>query len=447
MKHPNILFIFPDQMRASAAGYAGDPNVKTPNLDRLAAQSLNFKHAVAGCPVCCPSRGSLITGMYPHKHGVFINDVPLKHQSTWIGEAFAAANYQTGYIGKWHLNGQGRSAFIPVDRHPGFDYWKVRECSHDYWDSFYYGDEPKKQSWEGYDAAAQTEQADQYIRDHARDDRPFLLMLSWGPPHNPYDTAPEPFKNMYDPATLTLRPNVPQDLQARAREELAGYYAHISALDSYVGRLLDTLEQTGIAENTIVVFWSDHGDMLGSQGQQRKQSPWDESIRVPLLVRHPAQFGISGRAIEAPINTPDLMPTLLGLAGVDIPVGLQGLNYAPFLQGQAPVPREQALISCYVPFGEWTRKNGGREYRGIRTERYTYVRTLDGPWLLYDNQQDPYQLNNLIEDASCASLRQELDRRLQGLLAETDDPFEPAEVMLQQWGWQTNENLTARYTL
>ena len=195
---PNILFVFADQWRADALGYSGDPNVKTPNLDRLAKRAVNFTHAVSGCPVCCPYRASLMTGRRPLSHGVFLNDVQLPGEEVTIAEVLATRGYRTGYIGKWHLDGHGRSAYIPPERRQGFEYFKALECTHHYNRSHYYQDDaPTKSQWEGYDAEAQTADAVEYLRQHAGGGRPFLLMLSWGPPHNPYQTAPGRFRAMY----------------------------------------------------------------------------------------------------------------------------------------------------------------------------------------------------------------------------------------------------------
>ncbi|MBI5397484.1 MAG: sulfatase-like hydrolase/transferase, partial [Verrucomicrobia bacterium] len=221
-RKPNVVYVFADQWRAQAFGFAGDTNVKTPTLDKLAAMSVRFSTAVSTCPVCSPYRASLITGQYPLRHGVFLNDVCLSTNAVSLAQAFKGAGYRTGYIGKWHLDGHGRSAFIPPERRQGFEFWRVLECTHDYNRSPYFGDENVRQQWEGYDAIAQTREAQRYIREHAKG-APFLLVLSWGPPHNPYETAPAKFREMYAPDKLALRPNVPAG--SNPRKDLAGYYA------------------------------------------------------------------------------------------------------------------------------------------------------------------------------------------------------------------------------
>ena len=447
MKKPNVVFVFGDQWRAQATGYAGDPNVRTPHLDALAAESINFTQALAGCPVCSPYRASLLTGQYPLRHGVFVNDVYLQPRSTSVAEAFSAAGYDTAYIGKWHVDGHGRSNCIPPERRQGFDYWKVLECTHEYNNSSYYeGDSDEKRYWDGYDAIAQTRDAQAYMR--KRDgDKPFLLMLSWGPPHAPYETAPPEYRELYDPDTIELRPNVPDEVAEQAREWLAGYYAHCSALDTCVGDLLKTMRDCGVADDTVFVFTSDHGDMLGSQGHVKKQQPWDESIRVPFLLRYPNLPAWQSGEKDALIDAPDIMPTLLGLCGLPVPDTVEGVDFSPYIRGGSDSSDGAALLICPHPFGQWSKKaQGGREYRGVRTGRYTYARDLEGPWLLYDNKVDPYQMRNLVDEAEFSDLRDELEQCLEKKLENRADSFLPGMEYIREWGYTVDENGTVPYT-
>ena len=432
---PNLVFIFADQWRAQATGYAGNKDVRTPNLDRLAKQSVNFSNAVSGCSVCSPYRASLLTGQYWLTHGIFYNDKPLNPDAVTIGKVYRRAGYKTGYIGKWHIDGHGRSAFIPEERRQGFEFWKVCECTHNYNHSLYYADTSVKQYWDGYDTVAQTYEAQQYIHRHANKS-PFVLFMSWGPPHAPYHTAPEKYRDMFDPAGISIHPNVPESLKEKAREELAGYYAHIAALDDCIGVILDTLKECRIEENTIFVFTSDHGDMLRSHGQTKKQKPWDESVRIPFLLRYPAVHGKSGRTIDMPINTPDIMPTLLGLSGIAIPKSVEGRDFSGVIKGTQPPDNDAVLIMCPVPFHQWSYQRGGREYRGVRTRRYTYVRDIKGPWLLYDNQVDPYQLKNLCNDPEYSPIQQKLETILSRKLKETNDKFLPGPEYMAMWNYQ-----------
>jgi len=440
---PNLVYVFADQWRAQATGYAGDLNLKgkTPHIDKLAGQSTQFTNTVSCCPVCTPYRASLITGQYPLTHGLFLNDLCLGNNAVSIAQAYAGAGYDTAYIGKWHLDGHGRSAYIPRERRHGFDYWKVLECTHDYNSSRYYeGDDTKAHTWKGYDVIAQTADASHYIREHAGGHKPFCLFLSWGPPHNPYETAPEKYKQMFDADKIELRPNV----KGNPRADLAGYYAHIAAMDDCIGELLRTIDEAEIGDNTIFVFTSDHGDMLGSQGTIRKQKPWDESILVPFLLRYPPITGTGGRKINMPIGTPDIMPTLLGLCGIPIPHTVEGSDYSAIIKEKHRDRDNAVLIMCPSPFGEWIRP-AGREYRGVRTGRYTFVRDLKGPWLLYDNQTDPYQMSNLVGKPEYAELEKELDSQLQQLLHRTHDEFLPGQKYIEKWCYKVDANGTVPY--
>lgn len=444
-RKPNILFVLPDQWRAQAFGFAGDPNVKTPHLDHLARESVRFVNAIAGMPVCCPTRASLLTGQRPLTTGVFMNDVALNPEAVSLAKVLREAGYETGYIGKWHLNGDGRSRFIPPERRQGFDYWKVLECTHDYNHSFYYADGPEKLAWSGYDAIAQTEDAVQYLRAHAQAARPFFLFLAWGPPHDPYATAPEKYRALYSAATLKLPRNVPEALREATRQLLAGYYAHCTALDDCLDTLRRTLAATRLDQHTLLVFTSDHGDLLGAHGGRNKQQPFDESIRVPLLLHWPDGLGTRGRKLDGLINSEDLMPTLLGLCGVPIPPTVEGLDFSGYLRGGQNPSDGATLISCAAPFGQWTRKAGGREYRGIRTLRHTYVCDLSGPWLLFDNQADPDQLHNLVGNPECARLEAELDAVLRRKLAAAHDDFLPAGAYIRKWAYTVDANGTVPY--
>lgn len=443
---PNILFIVADQWRAQAFGFAGDPNVRTPHFDRFERESVNFMQAISGQPVCTPARASLLTGQRPLTHGLFINDVPLKSEAVTIAEVLSGAGYATGCIGKWHVDGQGRSNFIPRERRQGFDYWKVLECTHAYNNSEYYGDGPEKLKWEGYDAIAQTTDARRYIEAQAQSGRPFLLWLAWGPPHNPYETAPAKYRAMYDASTLQLRPNVPAEVEASTRRDLAGYYAHCSALDECFGELMETLRATGLAENTIVVVTSDHGDMLGSHALLRKQKPYEESVRVPLLFRLPPRLGVEARRVNATLNTEDVMPTLLRLCDLPVPTGVEGLDFTGYLRGGPDPSDGAAVMQCPSPFGEYARAAGGKEYRGIRTARFTYVRDLNGPWLLFDNEKDPFQLENVVGHLDYARDQARLEDELKRKLAAAGDEFLPGAAYLAKWGYKVNATGTMPYT-
>lgn len=446
-KRPNLLFVFADQWRAQDTGYAGNKDVFTENIDKLATESLNFKNAISCMPVSTPYRASLLTGQYAQTHGLFLNDVTLNPESVSIGKVYKEAGYDTAYIGKWHVNGNGRSNYIPESHRQGFDFFKVLECTHDYMHSAYYdNNDQEKKLWNGYDAFDQTKEAVKYIERHAKKEKPFVLFLSWGPPHNPYEAVPKEYLDLYKEKEISLRPNVPDSMKEKAIHDVKGYYAHIAALDKCVGMLQDSIKKQGIEDNTIFVFTSDHGDMLGSQGLERKQKPYEENILVPFLLKYPAMFGKKGRTVEAIFSSVDIMPTLLGISEINVPKTVEGKDLSLILQGKATDFTEAALIECITPFGEWERRNGGKEYRGIRTKRYTYVRDLGGPWLLFDNWKDPFQLENLVDRVAYKSCQEKLDKQLFCLLKERGDSFLPGEHYIKKWGYQVNEGGTVEYT-
>ena len=273
------------------------------------------------------------------------------------------------------------------------------------------------------------------------------MVLSWGSPHEPYNTAPENYQKKYENRDIQLRPNVPEQFRGKAIKDLTGYYAHINALDDYLAMLLKTIEDSGIANNTIFVFTSDHGDMLYSQGMEKKQRPFDESIRVPFLLRYPEIQKGKSKTIEAPFNTPDILPTLLGLCKIKIPNSIEGKDLSIYLEGKKELKDNNALIVSISPFGQWLRKDGGVEYRGIRTKRYTYVRKLTGPWLLFDNLADPYQQTNLIGNSKFSKLEASLEKALKQRLLETKDEFLPGGDYIKKWGYVVDGNGTIPYKM
>ena len=372
--------------------------------------------------------------------------MPLNTDAVTLPKLLKAAGYDTACIGKWHLDGHGsRSAFIPRERRQGFEYWKVLECTHSYNNSIYYGDTPEKRAWTGYDAIAQTRNAQDYLRRRSKADKPFLLWLAWGPPHNPYATAPGRYRAMYSPRSVIVRQNVPAADENLAREELAGYYAHCSALDDCVGDLMQTLDETGLASGTIVVFTSDHGDMLWSQDRQRKQWPWEESVRIPLLMRIPQTMKIAPGRRDATINTEDIMPTLLNLCGQPVPRSRGGAGFSDAMRGRATRPAVSRLCDASRPSENFRASTAGAN-RAVRSSHYTYVCDLNGPWLLYDNQADPYQLHNLVNEAAHATLLAELGGILKNKLAEQHDEFLSGPEYIKKWGYVVDADETAPFT-
>lgn len=212
-----------------------------------------------------------------------------------------------------------------------------------------------------------------------------------------------------------------------------------------MGRLLDALDEKGIADDTIFVFTSDHGDMIGSHGKRNKQQAYDESLCVPFLLRYPKKFGRQGKELDAMLNTPDIMPTLLSLSGLPIPETVEGIDYAEYIDSKDDPTDGAAYICCIHPFGQWHSRNGGREYRGLRTERYTYVEDLTGPWMFFDNKRDPFQLENLVKSDRHKKVMKQFSKQLAGRLEEMNDEFKPGMDYIQDWNYHVDETGTVPY--
>jgi len=418
---PNILFIMPDQWRGCDMGVAGNREVRTPNLDRLAQESVYFRSMTANTPVCTPARGILLTGRYAHRAGTPVNDIHLPDEATTIAEILGRAGYYTGFVGKWHLEGGKRlPGFIPPGpRRQGFEFWAANECSHDYFKQQYFRDDPTPIPMKGYDAFTWTDLALEFL-DRAGERRtPFCLYVQHPSPHNPY-WLPPGYEDMYAPERLSMRKNWRPGLKyAGASKDIAGYYAAITCLDAEVGRLLKRLDEAGFRDNTIVLFTSDHGDLLGSHGSIHKQKPWEESVIVPGLLRWPAGLRRAFTS-DAVFSHVDVVPTLLGLCGVKSPVAMDGFNYAPYLRGARVKTPEYAHLAIHTR----TQNNEFGPWRGLRSRRYKYARFQDKPWVLYDLERDPYEIENLVDSPASARLVAQFDREIEAHMRRTGDRWD-----------------------
>lgn len=438
----NLLFVLSDQFRAMALE---DDPVDTPVLDRFAEGAIVLTQAVSNYPVCSPHRAMLLTGVHPARNGVFMNlntanvahGVRLRDDVPSWAQALAERGYDTSWIGKWHLqepllpddeiHGEGRrqdgkvwDAWSPPDRRFGFKHWYTHGCcdSHlhpHYWPTDAPREEPNRvHQWS---AAHETDVAVDYL---ARvGDTPFALAVSWNPPHQPFDELPDDANRSYrelGPEELLVRPNVAWGT-AGAEEAAAvapDYFAAVEAIDAQFGRLLRALDEHGLADDTIVVFTSDHGMQLGSHGLVYKNVPFEESVRLPCLIRVP---GTQGRRTSAMLSSVDIAPTLLGLLDVEAPAGMQGRDLSRVLLGSADVDEDEAaLYYCWSPGSD------SADMRGIRTHRWKYVvgRDVDATMWHYavDLLQDPYEMHRIDDDAVTAPLAARLEREL---IAAGDD--------------------------
>lgn len=406
---PNLVFVFDDQHSWDMMGAYGNDQIITPNLDRFAEQGIRFTHAISNAPQCTPHRGMLLTGQHPFDSGALWNDLrALPGNGDYLAEVLTRAGYRTGYYGKWHLYGGDRNRPVPPGPYRyGFDdefLTNNTTLEFEADKAYYWDEEGEKQLYGAWESDAQTAQAIQFVDDHA--DKPFALFISWHPPHGFGGSPPEDMMDLYDPDTLTLRPNVHD--APNVRKMYQRHMAMVTSIDRAFGRLMDKLREEGLEENTIVVFTSDHGDMLRSHGWGKpKQRPEQESIRVPLIVRWPDR--LQPRVSDLLVGVLDLAPTLLGLMDLPVPKSYDGRDLAePILQKD-----DNAVASVPLFFFQL-------DWRGVYTHRYTYafdvsdeerksdlMRSMD--WnVLYDRELDPAETRNLYGDPRYADVQERL---------------------------------------
>lgn len=431
---PNILFVFSDQHRASDLGCYGNGAIQTPHFDRLAEEGVRARTCVSNTPVCGPYRASLMTGMYTNRCRYLTNYVPFNPTRPCVGDWFQQHGYSTGYIGKWHLHfpkgSSGQGGYVPPDKRGGFrDYWRGFNGGHRYYQWTYYKDDDTEPTQSrSYQPETQVDQALEFIgRKH---EKPWVLFLSWGPPHTPFNPPPGYAETYMD---APPPPNVPTGRAAEyARRSLARYYGLIHSLDDAFGRLMAELDKLSDPENTIVVYTSDHGEMLGSHGYKgNKRWPYDASLRVPFIIRQTGRLPAGGE-LRLPLGTPDLYPTLAELAGLRMPHGLDGKSAAQPLINANEDGNEDgrdmyaycSMPYAYVPWPGW---------RALRGERWMYARTKDAPWLLFDMENDPHELRNLVEEAEHAPLVEKLDAELTRRMAQAGDSWNDS---LEEGDWR-----------
>lgn len=414
---PNVVLVLPDEWRAQALGCMGNVDVRTPHLDELASQGILFRNTLANTPVCCPARANILTGTYTSCNGMVANDLRLRESLTTMANHFANAGYRTGYVGKWHLDGGPRMpGYIPRERRHGFQHWAANECNHNYFYNWYFRDENVPIVTEQYEPDFWTDLAIEFL--YEAQDRPFFLMLAIGAPHDPY-IAPQNYLDMYDPAKLTMEPNWKDGTRGASRKDIAHYYASITAIDDQMGKLLRSLRELNLEDDTIVLFTSDHGNMLGSQGQILKRKPWEESIRVPGIIRCPGTIP-AARVTDALFSHVDFAPTLMSLCGLPVPSQMQGTDMSGVATGKQDRSPESAFFQIFGPYHSGNVPAG---WRGIRTERYMYARWETGPWVLYDLKNDPYELHNMVGDASAHSVMDDLDAKLTEQMRRVGDSW------------------------
>jgi len=403
---------------------AGDKDLRAPHLARLTQQSVDFPRAYVCNPVCSPSRAALQTGRYPHSTGMPWNNRRMDDSVACAADRFRAAGYQTGYIGKWHLDGEARPGFVPKERRRGYSYWAAFNRGHFYYSSTYFAGEDQPIKKEGFEPDYQTDLAVDFLKRNAA--QPFFLFVSFGPPHTPR-RAPAKHAALYQRHTFTLRDNVPYAYAETARKERVGYYGLCSALDDCVGRLLGALDELKLSGETIVIFTADHGDMMGSHKLEHKGVWYEESAGVPLLIRWPGKLK-GGTKQDWLFNNIDMAPTLLGLCGLTPLPDAHGENRAPLLlTDEGERPESIYTQGRLGTVGEWRMVVRGADKLVVDRELR--------PIHLYNLVQDPLEQNDLISDRSTIRRQEELLALMRRWILKTADrvPY-PGRAPVEEQG-------------
>jgi arylsulfatase A-like enzyme len=471
-QQPNLVFVFADQLRYDWLGYAGDEKAITPHLDRLATEGLSFGNAVVVSPVCTAMRASLFTGKYTSSTGMVVNEIRINPNHRCIGHVLTDNGYNTGYIGKWHLwanqaghHNDPKNAYIPPGPYRlGFDgMWKAFNFHHINYDAYYFEDSPERIFYgdDVYEPEAQFNFAIDFIEEASTQDTPFALFLSVGIPHPPWrkDNIPEEYYAMFKdtmfpyPETWSDVPDPymdrnkdPErwlnDIKPQIPEWTRIYYAMVTSLDTYMGRLMDQLKELGLEDNTILVFTSDHGEMMGEKGRIQKMIFYDSAARVPFLIKWPGKVP-AGEESDALLNTPDIMPTLLSLMGLPVPEEVEGMDLSHLALGEQGKEGKEPEMAFLQGMGHTYLWIDGAEWRAVRNKQYTYAAYLvDGKELLFDHRNDPGQEKNLVGDPNYSDVLYYMNSWMREKMAELNDEFKPCTWYRDHWT-DGNRNIIA----
>lgn len=421
---PNLIYIFPDEFRPYSMGFLGKERVKTPNLDQFAREGTTCTNVVSNFPICSPYRAILMSGKYPKDNGVLSNchsasDSSLKEDLYCISDCLSDEGYNTAYIGKWHLDtpgpgddkyGEGRredghvwDCFTPPGRkRHNFHYWYSYGCCDQHNNPHYWTNDTEHNACihiNEWSAKHETDVAIDYIKKHVSNgekEKPFALFLAYNPPHMPFNEVPEKYKEIYEdytPDDLLVWDNLNDIGREKAAPHIKDYYSMISGIDDQFGRILEVIKSEGIEEDTVVIFTSDHGEMMGSHGLMHKQVWYNESLLVPFLIKYPGKIR-EGIVDNMLISTIDHYKTIMGLLGIERAElkEIDGKDLSERLMTGYGDENESAL---YMYIDEKNPENG---MRGIKTDRYTFVLEIIDHiinWYCFDNIEDPSQLDNI----------------------------------------------------
>ncbi len=445
-KRPNVVFILTDDQRWDQLGCEGHPFLKTPNLDRLAAEGARFANMFVTTSLCSPSRASFLSGLYAHSHGVVNNFTDYPADLPSFPRALQSDGYETAYIGKWHMGEQSD------EKRPGFDYWVTHKGQGKYYDTEFNvnGERSVKK---GYYTHRVTDMAIDWLKqDRAK---PFLLVLGHKAPHTPF-TPEEKYEHIYDdidipyPETAFQLESKPEWVKQRIdtwhgiygplygfREKfpdrspesvkhfahfVRSYTASIKSIDDSVGRVYEALKELGQLDNTLIVFAGDNGMFLGEHGMTDKRTMHEPSIRVPLIVRYP-ELVKSGTVIEQMALNLDVAPSILDICSAPRLPRVHGMSFKPLFEGRT----DEWRTSWYYEYNYEKQFPYTPNVRGVRTDEWKYVHYPHGDGgadrhqaELYNLKDDPGETKNLIDDPASQDKVRELQAELARLMMETD---------------------------
>ena len=458
MRRPNVLILYTDQQRWNALGANGNRDIKTPHLDRLAAEGVNFDRYFVQNPVCMPSRVSFLTGQYPSTLGITRMGVPVPTDTITLPRLLKTYGYRTANVGKLHFQPHANRDHRALHPDYGFDHLEISDepgCYDDAYRAWVQRKAPDQlphisvglppasavwqktlgihdnivhpaerfpneaQAFRGHrdvtHSAFVAEQTIEFLR--AQRDAPWLCIAGFYSPHSPW-VAPREFLDLYDPTHLTI-PTFPPEIDAQRdgtpfsdaglQTARHGYYAMISEVDHHVGTIIATLDSLGLTEETLVIFTSDHGDWLGEHLRHGKGYPAPDVVsRVPLLVRWPGHLTGTPRTVSGLVEAIDMVPTILDLAGIQIPPHLQGQSLAPVLEGRTETTSRRSALTEHAG------------WKALRTDRYRYLCESNGKESLWDLAEDPGEYCDLASQPDAAPILAEHRRLLLQHLLEAE---------------------------
>jgi len=421
---PNLLIIHTDQQSCWTLGACGGELVGSPHIDRIGAEGAVFDNFFTNSALCTPSRGCMLTGRYPNCHGAWENNLPLNDDEVTLAEVLAAAGYETGYAGKWHLGGEPRPGWMQPGQSRGF-----ADCrwmfNRGHWKSVVGapGDRPDLLPELGLGQYTTDWLADRTIEFLRRPrNGPFFHMVSFPDPHTPFNVR-EPYASMYDPAAMPVpatfdQPHLPSwaeevrqmclsqarrngtEPEAWLRQRKAAYCGEVKCIDDNVGRILAALEELGILDETLVVFTTDHGEYMGEHGMYYKNHVYETAYRIPLLIRLPGRIAAATR-VERFVTTVDFQQTILSVLGTAPSGREQGRDASVLLDGAGDGWRDEAFFH-----------HNRFDFAGIFTPRYELGLARCGEHVLFDRLNDPDQVTNLIDDPAGRQVADDLADRV-----------------------------------